>query len=88
MISGINAKDAICLKLTGRTSKSDRHEDARNELTRSGPAGRALAPNLSRLLRMKTRAQYQSGSMAASDATRAIEWATRMLEGAQRVVSA
>lgn len=85
--SSINSKDAICLKLTGRTGKAESHDDAAGELARSGPAGRQLAPTLRRLLRLKSRAQYQAAPMAASDAARAIDWATRLLEGAQRVVT-
>lgn len=85
--SGINSKDAICLKLTGRTGKTENHDDAAGELARCAPAGRALAPTLRRLLKLKTRAQYQTTSMAESDAARAIDWAARLLEGAQRVVT-
>jgi len=85
--SGINSKDAICLKLVGRTNKSDNHDEARAELRAAGPAGRALEPTLGRLLRLKPKAQYQESSLAASDARKAVEWATRLLDGAQQVVS-
>ena len=87
VISGINSKDAVCLRLTGRTRKSDHHTDAVTELKAAGPAGAGLAPTLSRLLKLKTKSQYQSESIAAADAARAIEWATRLLEGAETVVS-
>ena len=85
--AGINAKDAMCLKLMGLTNKSDRHDDAVAELSRAGPGGRALAPTLGRLLKLKSRSQYQTTSMAASDALRSIEWANRLVEAAQEVVS-
>lgn len=85
--SGINSKDAIALKLSGRTNKTDRHEDAVSELAHSGPAGKALGPTLSRLLKEKTKSQYQAASMTAPDAARAIEWATRLYEGAQRAIT-
>ncbi len=85
--AGINAKDAICLKLTGLTNKSDRHADAGTELSRSGPSGRAMASTLGRLLKLKTKSQNQTTSMAASDALRSIEWANRLVEVAQEVVS-
>jgi uncharacterized protein (UPF0332 family) len=87
-ISGINSKDAICLKLTGRTRKADNHTEAVAELKAVGPTGAKLAPTLSRLLKLKTKSQYQSVSIAISDAKKAIEWATRLLEGAEEVVSA
>src|SRR5699024_8440288 len=40
--SGINAKDAICLMRTGKTSKSDNHATAVRELSAAlGPAGKS-----------------------------------------------
>lgn len=85
--SGVNSKDAICLKLTGRTNKSERHEDAVDELIRAGRAGKDVASVLNRLLKLKTRSQYQTTSIAAADAARAIDWATRLFEAAQQVVT-
>jgi len=87
VISGINSKDAICLRLTGTTRKADNHNEAVAELKAAGPAGAALAPTFSRLLKLKTKSQYQSASVAKADANKAIEWATRMLEGAEAVVT-
>lgn len=87
VISGINSKDAVCLRLTGTTRKADGHSEAVAELRAAGPAGVALAPTLSRLLRLKTKSQYQPTSVAAPDAVKALEWAARMLEGAQQVIS-
>ena len=83
VISAINSKDAICLILTGHTSKSDNHGQAVDELKRSGPAGASLASTLSRLLNLKTRSQYASRSVSAADASKAVEWATRMHDGAE-----
>ncbi len=48
--SGINAKDAICLALTGTTAKSDTRTDAVGELRAAGPATKSLATTLGRLL--------------------------------------
>lgn len=87
VISGINSKDAVCLRLTGATRKADGHAEAVAELKAAGPAGAALAPTLSRLLKLKTRSQYQSASVAAADAAKAVGWAARLLEGAETVVS-
>lgn len=42
VLAGINAKDAICLRLTGRTRKPDDHRSAVPELAAAGPAGKAL----------------------------------------------
>ena len=87
IISAINSKDAICLALTGRTNKSDHHVDAVSELKRAGPAGAALSPTLSRLLKLKTRSQYAPLSVAPSHANKAVDWALRMFTGAQNVVA-
>lgn len=87
VISGINSKDAICVRLTGTTRKADGHHEAVAELNAAGPGGAALAPTLSRLLKLKTKSQYQSASVAAADAAKAVEWAARLLEGAEVVVS-
>lgn len=87
VISGINAKDAICLRLTGATRKGDNHNEAVAELKAAGPAGATLAPTLGRLLRLKTKAQDQSHLVAAGEATRAIGWAEKLLAEAEKVVS-
>ncbi|WP_394289207.1 HEPN domain-containing protein [Microbacterium sp.] len=87
VICGINSKDAICLRLTGRTRKPDSHHEAVTELRSAGPPGAMLAPTLGRLLRLKTKSQYQSASIAMGDAARAVEWATRLLENAEEIVS-
>lgn len=38
VLAGVNAKDAICLRLVGRTAKSDDHRKAVPELAAAGPA--------------------------------------------------
>jgi hypothetical protein len=53
IISAINSKDAVCLALTGRTSKGDNHADAVAELKRAGSAGADLSPTVNRLLKLK-----------------------------------
>jgi hypothetical protein len=83
--SGINSKDAICLTLTGRTRKADNHAEAVAELKASGPAGREASSTFSRLLRLKSKSQYQSESVSPADATKSIDWATRLLGTAQSV---
>ncbi len=87
VVSGINSKDAICLRVTGRTRKTDDHRDAVNDVKAVGPIGAAAAPTLSRLLKLKTKSQYQPSSMSAFDAGRAVEWAERLLASAEQVVT-
>lgn len=86
VIAGINAKDAICLVLVGKTAKADDHRQAVNELKRAGKIGADLASTLDRLLKPKTRSQYQSIPVANSDAEVAVRQATRLVNAASRLV--
>jgi uncharacterized protein (UPF0332 family) len=85
VISAINSKDAICLSLTGRTNKSENHNEAVSDLRRAGRAGADLAPTLSRLLKLNTKSQYSPVSVTSSDAMRAVLWAERLMTGAEDV---
>ena len=85
VLAGINAKDAICLQLTGRTGKSEDHRSAVPELAAAGPAGKALESTFRRLLGLKTAAQYQAAPISRRDAMKAVEWATRMVDAARDV---
>ena len=87
VLSGINSKDAICLALTSRTSKSQDHLQAVDELRRAGRSGKNLAPVLQRLLQLKSRAQYENDSVSLRDATSAVAWATRLFEAACEVAN-
>jgi uncharacterized protein (UPF0332 family) len=84
--SGVNAKDAVCLALTGTTSKSENHTDAVAELREAGPAARPLATALGRLLKLKNKSQYQTVDIARSDAIKAVGWATVLVDGATGIV--
>lgn len=86
VIAGINAKDTICLILTGRTAKADNHQEAVAELKAAGKVGAQLAPTLGRLLRLKSKSQYQASAISASDADKAAEWAQRMVDTAVLVL--
>lgn len=87
VISGINAKDAICLALTGSTGKSDDHRRAVTELRRAGPDTTTHAANLGRLLRLKNRSQYQATTTSRSDASSAVGWARVLCEGAKEALA-
>ena len=86
VIAGINAKDAICLVLVGKTAKADDHRQAVGELRKAGKIGADLASTLDRLLKPKTKSQYQTLSMVMKDAESAVNQATRLVEEASRVV--
>jgi hypothetical protein len=87
VLCGINAKDAICLALVGRTTKSDDHSSAVKELAAVSAAGRKLPVTLGRLLQMKTSSQYGSAAVGAADAKRAVRYAEELCEAAQRIVT-
>jgi hypothetical protein len=53
VIAGINAKDAICLKLTGKTAKTDNHQTATAELRKAGGVGPTAAVTLGHLSRSR-----------------------------------
>ena len=86
VLSGINSKDAVCLKLTGRTGKAQDHNSAVPELRKAGPRAAPLAPVLARLLKLKTRSQYQTASVAKREAESAVRWATQMYDTAEQIV--
>ena len=84
--AGINAKDAICLALTGKTHKSENHTDAATELRKAGTATKSLGTTLGRLIKLKNKAQYQTADVARSDAVKAVDWATTLVNGATEIV--
>lgn len=86
VVAGINAKDVICLMLTGVTNKTENHAAAINELRVAGQAGGEMVSVFQRLLRLKAKAQYQSAAVSAADASKAVEWAQRMVDTARDVL--
>ncbi|MEA2023191.1 MAG: HEPN domain-containing protein [Actinomycetota bacterium] len=87
VISGINSKDAICLRLTGRTRTNRNHADAANELKQAGKRAGDLAPTLTRLLKTRSKAQYQSVPVTRPAAVKAIQQATTLFNQAQDIVT-
>jgi len=87
VLSGINSKDAICLKVNGQTNKTEDHKMAVAELRKAGPVAAKLAQDLDRLLAVKKKAQYQTNSVAQSDAIKAVERAERLYDGAASIVT-
>ena len=92
--SGINAKDAICLALVGKTSKSEAHDQAVPELEAAGAGSQQLAKStkqlaatLGRLLRLKNKSQYQALSVARIDAVSAVKWVQILVDAASDIVT-
>lgn len=87
VLAGINAKDVICLMLTGTTKKTENHNSAVGELKTAGQAGADVVSTFQRLLKLKTKSQYQSDAVSRSDTEKAIEWAQRMVDAARVVMA-
>jgi uncharacterized protein (UPF0332 family) len=87
VVSGIDTKDAICLKTTRKTNKTENHSEAIRELKSSGPAGASLQSTFRRLLALKPKSQYQTMSVSAASAREAVNWAQRMYDVATEVVT-
>lgn len=84
--AGINAADAVCgARLKRRTAGQD-HRETINLLRQAGDDGSQLAKDLQRLLSMKTKTEYEPDDVPLSKATSAVEWATRCVDVARRVV--
>ena len=96
--SGLDAVDQAGLGETGQdarhpglgharvgTGKADDHRAAVPELANAGPTGKALKSPFRRLLGLKTAARYQAAPISRTDATKAVEWAARMVAGARDV---
>lgn len=86
VVSGINSKYAMCLKVNGRTNKTEDHKMAVAELEKAGPLAARLAQDLDRLLAVRKKSQYQTSPVARSEAIKAVERATRLYDGAADIV--
>jgi len=87
VISGINSKDAICLRTTGKRGKTENHNEAVRELAKSGPDGASLEATFRRLLALKPKSQYQAASVSAPSARDAVNRAQKMYDVSVAVVS-
>jgi len=85
--AGINAKDALCFAMAGRSTAADDHRSAVNELRALGSAGREPATALDRLLGLKDRAQYEQRGVTAVDAQAAVRRASTLVDTAERILS-
>jgi len=85
--AGINAGDVVTSVRSGRRSAGDAHSQAVELLRASGPDGVALARVLGRLVDLKPRAEYDPSDIALGTARQAVEWASRCVEIARRVLA-
>jgi HEPN domain-containing protein len=84
--AGINAADAITGALRGVRSADSDHGRAVDLLAASGKDGKEASKHLARLLPLKTKAEYDSGSVPRSRAEAAVKSAARLVEIARRTV--
>lgn len=82
VLAGIAASDAICGFRLGQRHRGEDHQGAAGLLEEATPDGAALAQQLTRLLALKDTGHYGVTLISASDASRALRWAGRLVERA------
>jgi HEPN domain-containing protein len=86
VLAGIRACDAICAARVGRYAKAQSHGEAVALVRQSGAEGRQAATLLTRLLTVKSKAQYDTTKVSADAARRTVESARRILVLAKDVL--
>lgn len=86
--AAISATDALTGARLGRRAAGQNHDEALTLVRDAGPDGVAVAKDLSRLLPMKTKVEYEPEDVAKSVAAKAVERARRCVDVARRVVDA
>jgi HEPN domain-containing protein len=84
--AGINAADAISGALQGTRSSDPDHSRAVDLLETSGKDGKEASKHLARLIPMKTKAEYDPGTVPRSKAESAVKTASRLVEIARRLL--
>lgn len=83
--AAINAADAVCGARLGHRAASEDHDQVLTFLRQAGADGAKVEKELSRLLPLKTKAQYEPDDIAASVAEKSVERAERCVEIARSV---
>jgi len=86
--AAINAMDALTGARVGRRAAGQNHDEALALLREAGPDGVSVAKDLSRLLPIKTKVEYEPENVSRSVASKAVERARRCVDVARRVVDA
>ncbi len=84
--AGINAADAVTGTLRGIRSSDTDHNRAVELLEASGKDGKDASKHLARLLPLKTKAEYDPGTVPRSKAESAVKSATRLVEIVRRLL--
>jgi len=85
--AGINAGDAITGALRGMRSADADHGRAIDLLDSSGKEGKEASRQLARLIPLKTKAEYDPGTVPRSKAGSAVKSASRLIEIARRLTT-
>lgn len=85
--AAINAADAVCGARLGVRAAGDAHDQALALLRTAGADGTGVEKELSRLLPLKTKAEYEPDDVAAGVATKAVERAERCVAIARKVAA-
>jgi hypothetical protein len=85
--AAINAADAVTGVRLGVRAAGQHHDEALTLLGSAGPDGAELHTQLSRLLPMKVKAEYDPDDIPKPAANKAVERARRCVQIAQRVVA-
>jgi hypothetical protein len=80
VLAGIAATDALCCTKLRERAADDDH---RRAVERLQTFDATSANRLSRLLAMKTKAQYSSAKVSSRDAGRAVRWAQQLVASAE-----
>ncbi|MGH2788482.1 MAG: HEPN domain-containing protein [Actinomycetota bacterium] len=84
--AGINAADAITGALRGMRSSDADHGRAVDLLEASGKDGKDASKHPARLIPLKTKAEYDPGTVPRSKAESAVKSASRLVEIARRLL--
>lgn len=71
--AAINAADAVCGARLGQRAAGEDHDHVLALLRQAGPDGAKMERELSRLLPLKTKAQYEPDDIASSVAEKSVE---------------
>ena len=83
--AAINAADVVTGVRMGTRSAGPDHDQVLALLREAGKDGAEVERNLARLLALKTKAEYEPDAIAQSEATRAVDRATRCVAVARRL---
>lgn len=85
--AAMNAADCVCGLRIGCRSAGQDHDQVLTLLSEAGPDGGSLRKDLTRLLPLKTGAEYDPDSVSKTTATKAVSRASRCLSIARRVTT-